>query len=386
MRRLKADADGARAALGLWSRSTTSSTPVGLLAPAGDVANPGAGVAIFGTVALLLAGLVLAGSVAKRALIGHPDRRVLLGILGTALAGWLLDSILLRRHSGDLRHRRLLRASSPTTTSSPDSEARRTPALSRPAALPPPPRILPDGSGFSGNLRAKFAPDARSPRERQDLRVALVGPYRRRLDGDGDVPQSGLVGDPDLRQRRSISAPFYDPRARSGTSATKWNFDTKSALAALRSRAPGSRRRLLAVPIRPRPLQTRVIVGTMDAHLFRVDTRRQLAAPTYARMACSTSDFSQTNAAGAIAAAAADGGRRPMFSAGPAGTGTGSTAPAPSSRSTIAHRRGEMDLPRRAARRYPRPDRHRQCLPPAPLPPAAGTEHRSIDRHLLCIG
>lgn len=84
------------AALGLLVAVYNFFSPVGLLAPASDVAGtPGAGVAIFGTVALLLAGLVLAGSVANRALIGILIVGSFLGILGTALAGWLLDSILL---------------------------------------------------------------------------------------------------------------------------------------------------------------------------------------------------------------------------------------------------------------------------------------------------
>lgn len=84
------------AALGLLVAIYNFLSPVGLLAPASNVAgSPGAGLVIFSTLVLTLAALVLAGSITNRALIGFLIVGSLVGILGTALAGWLLDSILL---------------------------------------------------------------------------------------------------------------------------------------------------------------------------------------------------------------------------------------------------------------------------------------------------
>lgn len=70
--------------------------PVGLLAPESATAGtPGAGLMIFSTAVLLATGLVLAGGASNRALIGFLVVGSLIGILGTGLAAYLLDSMLL---------------------------------------------------------------------------------------------------------------------------------------------------------------------------------------------------------------------------------------------------------------------------------------------------
>jgi hypothetical protein len=67
-----------------------------LLAPAADVSHtPGALLAIAATLALLLAGLVLGGAPRGPALTAFLVLGSLVGILGTALTAWLLESQLL---------------------------------------------------------------------------------------------------------------------------------------------------------------------------------------------------------------------------------------------------------------------------------------------------
>lgn len=70
--------------------------PTGFLAPDSAVAwTAGAGLVIFSTACLLVAGLVLAGRASNRLLIGFLMIGALVAILGTALAGYLLDSMAL---------------------------------------------------------------------------------------------------------------------------------------------------------------------------------------------------------------------------------------------------------------------------------------------------
>lgn len=71
-------------------------SPRGLLAPLSDVSGtPGAIVAIAATASLFVAGLMLAGSLRHPALIAFLIVGSFVGILGTGLAAWLLDSQLL---------------------------------------------------------------------------------------------------------------------------------------------------------------------------------------------------------------------------------------------------------------------------------------------------
>jgi hypothetical protein len=84
------------AGLGLLISVFNFLSPVALLAPTTSVAwTPGAGLAVAATLVLLLAGLVLGGSTTNRALVGFLIIGSLLGILGTGLAAWLLESPLL---------------------------------------------------------------------------------------------------------------------------------------------------------------------------------------------------------------------------------------------------------------------------------------------------
>ena len=70
--------------------------PVAMLAPTTDVAGtPGAAVAIAATAILCLAGMVLAGTAAGGGLTLFLMIGALVGILGTGLAAWFLESDLL---------------------------------------------------------------------------------------------------------------------------------------------------------------------------------------------------------------------------------------------------------------------------------------------------
>ncbi len=68
-------------------------SPTGFLAPLSSIARtPGAALMIAATLVLLVAGLVLGGTTTHRGLIGFLMIGAFFGILGTGLAGWLLDS------------------------------------------------------------------------------------------------------------------------------------------------------------------------------------------------------------------------------------------------------------------------------------------------------
>ena len=68
-------------------------SPVGLLAPLSDTAgSPGAGLVIFGAFMLVVAGLVLGGRIENRYVIAFFTVGAFVGILGTGLAAYLLDS------------------------------------------------------------------------------------------------------------------------------------------------------------------------------------------------------------------------------------------------------------------------------------------------------
>ncbi len=70
--------------------------PTVFLAPDSAIAwTPGAGLVVFSTFCLLVAGLVLAGRASNRILIGFLMVGALVAILGTALAAYLLDSLVL---------------------------------------------------------------------------------------------------------------------------------------------------------------------------------------------------------------------------------------------------------------------------------------------------
>ena len=70
--------------------------PTSLLAPETSVAwTPGAGVVIFSTAVLAIAGLVLGGRASHWLLVGALMIGALLAILGTGLAAWLLESPLI---------------------------------------------------------------------------------------------------------------------------------------------------------------------------------------------------------------------------------------------------------------------------------------------------
>ena len=84
------------AGLGLLVSIYNLLAPVALLAPTASVDwTPGAGLAVVATLILFLAGLVLGGSATNRGLVGFLIAGSLLGILGTGLAAWLLESPLL---------------------------------------------------------------------------------------------------------------------------------------------------------------------------------------------------------------------------------------------------------------------------------------------------
>jgi hypothetical protein len=70
--------------------------PVGFLAPTASInGTPGAALVIFSTAVLMVFGLVLAGRSWGRGLVWFVAISALLAILGTALAGWMLDSMIL---------------------------------------------------------------------------------------------------------------------------------------------------------------------------------------------------------------------------------------------------------------------------------------------------
>lgn len=70
--------------------------PVSLFAPTASInGTPGAALVVFSTAVLLVFGLVLAGRTRSRGLIWFVAISALLAILGTALAGWMLDSMIL---------------------------------------------------------------------------------------------------------------------------------------------------------------------------------------------------------------------------------------------------------------------------------------------------
>ena len=84
------------AGLGLFVSTWNYIMPTGLFAPLSSVAGtPGAALMIFSTLCLLLAGIVLAGHRRGGFLIFFLLAGSLIAILGTGLAGWLLDSPLL---------------------------------------------------------------------------------------------------------------------------------------------------------------------------------------------------------------------------------------------------------------------------------------------------
>ncbi len=84
------------AGLGLLVSIYNYFAPVSLLAPATDVSHTwGALVALAATAILFIAGLVLGGATTNRGLIAFLVAGCLVGILGTALVAWLLESQLL---------------------------------------------------------------------------------------------------------------------------------------------------------------------------------------------------------------------------------------------------------------------------------------------------
>ena len=84
------------AGLGLLVSLWNYFAPTSLLAPATDVSHtPGALLAVAATLVLLLAGLVLGGAPRHVALTTILVLGTLVGIVGTALAAWLLESRLL---------------------------------------------------------------------------------------------------------------------------------------------------------------------------------------------------------------------------------------------------------------------------------------------------
>lgn len=83
---------GAALAVSVWNFFA----PVGLLAPTTAIAGtPAAGLAIAATLVLFLAALVLAGSASNPVLIAVLLVGMLVGILGTAFTGRLIESPLL---------------------------------------------------------------------------------------------------------------------------------------------------------------------------------------------------------------------------------------------------------------------------------------------------
>lgn len=161
-----------------------------------------------------------------------------------------------------------------------------------------------DWSSFNGNLQAqKFAPDTEiTPENVKDLQVAWSVHTGDVSTGDGDVPQSAWSATPIFaNDTLYLGTPFYrilalDP----GTGATKWSFDTKSALAALTQ--PELKNRGVAYwqaadPTPGAPCQKRVIMGTMDAHLFEVDADTGQPCADFAKDGVlDINDFNQTNA------------------------------------------------------------------------------------------
>ena len=84
------------AGLGLLVSIYNYFSPVALLAPTSNISGTaGALVAIAATAILCAAGLVLAGTAGGRGLTVFLVLGSFVGILGTALAAWLLDSTLL---------------------------------------------------------------------------------------------------------------------------------------------------------------------------------------------------------------------------------------------------------------------------------------------------
>jgi hypothetical protein len=84
------------AGLGLLVSIYNFLAPAALLAPTSGIAwTPGAGLAVAATAILFVAGLVLGGSASNRVLVGFLIIGSLLGILGTGLAAWLLESPIL---------------------------------------------------------------------------------------------------------------------------------------------------------------------------------------------------------------------------------------------------------------------------------------------------
>ena len=84
------------AGLGLLVAIWNYFAPTALLAPTTDVSRTrGALLAIAATGILLLAGLVLGGSARNRGLVTFLVLGSLVGIIGTALTAWLLESRLL---------------------------------------------------------------------------------------------------------------------------------------------------------------------------------------------------------------------------------------------------------------------------------------------------
>lgn len=68
--------------------------PVSLFASAASISGtPGAALVVFSTAVLLIFGLVLAGRSWGRGVVWFVAVSALLAILGTGLAGWLLDSM-----------------------------------------------------------------------------------------------------------------------------------------------------------------------------------------------------------------------------------------------------------------------------------------------------
>jgi hypothetical protein len=84
------------AGLGLLVSLYNYFAPVALLAPTSSVAGtPGAILAVAATLILTVAGLVLGGGADNRWLVGFLMVGSLLGIVGTALVAWLLESRIL---------------------------------------------------------------------------------------------------------------------------------------------------------------------------------------------------------------------------------------------------------------------------------------------------
>lgn len=161
-----------------------------------------------------------------------------------------------------------------------------------------------DWSSFNGNLQAqKFAPETQiTPENVKDLQVAWSVHTGDVSTGDGDVPQSAWSATPIFaNDTLYLGTPFYrilalDP----GTGATKWSFDTKSTLAALTQ--PELKNRGVAYwqaadPAPGATCQKRVIMGTMDAHLFEVDADTGQPCADFAKGGVlDINDFNQTNA------------------------------------------------------------------------------------------